>query len=337
MTKGTKIFRITISILLALTMLCTAFFTFTLCVYISEEIMQKEYGIHVAGVPVTRSNEDDILGDGKVFYDSANNVLVFGDATIESGETIVYSAIDLTIFLIGENKFICTNEEYSIGICAGEGNLTKDLVITGNGSLAIELPNTSAEAVGVFADDLTVFTDLSVTTPDCENAVSGIVCDSSLMIVDGATVTVHNGAAKYSSAVRVRGNALFEEETALKVSVGPDTTGMCKGLSVTGDLVLGKNTTLEVSIEDGATDQGECIRVSGLMDIGMDATITASAKNASAIECFGTIEANQDATISAVSVNNNADIFCSGALVNRGATITAEADVLGGVYDRAAG
>ena len=50
-----------------------------------------------------------------------------------------------------------------------------------------------------------------------------------------------------------------------------------------------------------ATDHGECIRVSDLMKFGIGSTVTVSAKNASAIEYFGTLEANKSATISASS------------------------------------
>ncbi len=40
------------------------------------------------------------------------------------------------------------------------------------------------------------------------------------------------------------------------------------------------------------------------------------------------------ATISANSDNNDADIFCSGAVVNRGATFDGEIDALGGSHSR---
>ena len=112
------------------------------------------------------------------------------------------------------------------------------------------------------------------------------------------------------------------------------TSGICKGLTVNGDLVLGKDAAIDVSIDDGATDLGECIRVSGLMEIGSGSTVTASAKNAPAIECFGAIEANQDTVISAISDQNDADIFCSGAVINRGAEIDGEIDAIGGVHNR---
>ena len=331
MTKGTKVFRIIISVLLALTMLCSAFFAVVFCLYFAKD----PYGIYVAGIAVNRDNNEDILGDGTVYYNENNNILTLNNATIEYEDTVVYSKIDLHIQLIGENKLVCTNEDYGIGIYAGDYNLNKDLAIMGDGSLTIEIPNANGEAAGLSAPNLIVAADLTVITPDCEKMTNGIVCDSSLMVVNEATVTVNNGAAtKYSSAVRVRGNAFFEEGTTLKAFTNPGTTGICKGLTVSGDLFMGKDTTLEVSIDDGTTDQGECIRVSGLMEIGIGSTVTASAKNASAIECFGAVEANKSATLSANSDNNDADIFCSGAVVNHGAEINAEIDAIGGVNNR---
>ena len=335
MTTGTKIFRIIISVLLALTMLWSIFVGLGLYAFGTRLIHTDDYGIWVSGISVERTNKGDILGDGTVSYDAGNNVLTFNNATIEYEDTVVYSTIDLHIQLIGENKIICTDEEYGIGIYAGDSHLNKDLAILGDGSLTIEFPNAGGEAAGISAANLTIASDLTVKTPDCEKAVNGIVCASSLMVINKATVTVNNGSAtKFSSAVRVRGNAFFEEGTTLKTATNPGTTGICKGLTVNGDLFLGKDTTLEVSIDDSTTDQGECIRVSGLMEIGSDATVTASAKNASAIECLGTIEANKDATISAKSDNNDADIFCSGAVVNYGAEINAEIDAIGGDNNR---
>ena len=87
-------------------------------------------------------------------------------------------------------------------------------------------------------------------------------------------------------------------------------------------------------MDDAATDLGECIRVSGFMEIGVGSTVTVSAKNAYAIECFGAIEANKDASVSVVSDKKDADIFCSGAVVNCGATIDGEIDAIGGIHNR---
>ena len=233
------------------------------------------------------------------------------------------------------NYISSTQEKSDLTEWFDNHNLNKDLALLGDGSLTIEFPNAKVDVAGLSAADLTVGADLAVITPDCENAVHGIICDSSLILVNKATVTVHGGASpKYSSAIRVRGNALMEEGTTLNASVKSGTSGICKGLTVNRDLVLGKDAAIDVSIDDGATDLGECIRVSGLMEIGIGSTVTASAKNAPAIACFGAIEANKDATISAVSDQNDADIFCTGAVVNRGAKIEGEMDAIGGIHNR---
>ena len=330
MTKGTKAFRIIISILLALTMLISAFCVFVFFMDYSREA----YGIYVAGVSVTKDNEDDVLGDGTVCYDPYNNILTFNNATIEYEYNVVYSSIDLTINLIGENKFVSTSEVYSIGIYAGDDTLAKDLSISGDGSLTIEMPNKAMESVGIFASELIIGSDVKITTPDCEKQVNGIVCASSLLIVGKAEVNVNSGASNYCSAVRVRGNAFLEEGTALNISVKSGTTETCKGLTVSGDLFLGKDTKVDVSIDDGGANQGQCIRVSGLMEIGAGSTVKASAKSTYAIECLGTIEANKDAVISAASEKKDHDIFCSGAMLNYGASVDGEIEALGGIHNR---
>ena len=334
MTKRTKIFRIVVCTLLALTMIWSAIWGAAIILLGKNLVRTAMYDIYIAGISVNATNADDILGDGTVYYDAYNNILTFNNATIASENWPLYSKIDLNVELIGENKFVCKNEEYSAGVYAGDNYLSKDIAFIGDGSLTIEIPNTCGEAVGVFASDLTVATDITVKTPDCENKVHGIVCDSSLLIVEKAVVTVNNGAAKNSVGVRVRGNALLEEGTALNVLVNPGTTEICKGLSVSGDIFLGKDTSLEVLVDDSSTDLGEGIYVSGLMEIGMGSTVTASAKNAYALECFGSIEANHGASISAVSDQKDADVFCSGAVVNYGAEMDAEMDALGGIHNK---
>jgi hypothetical protein len=144
-------------------MLVSAFFAFFFCLYFAKD----PYGIYVAGIAVNRDNNEDVLGDGTVYYDESNNILTFNNATVEYENSVVYSKIDLNIQLIGENKFICTNEDYAIGIFAVDYNLYKDLAIIGDGSLTIECPNAVDEAVGLAAANLTVAADLTVTTPDC--------------------------------------------------------------------------------------------------------------------------------------------------------------------------
>ena len=77
MTKGTIVFRIIISTLLGLCIVCTAFFSVLFVAYLEEKVVQEEYGIFVAGVPVTLDNRKDILGDGTVSYSASKNLLTF--------------------------------------------------------------------------------------------------------------------------------------------------------------------------------------------------------------------------------------------------------------------
>jgi hypothetical protein len=336
MTKGTKIFRIVICVLLALNMIWSAFLGVALLSdRFRESVIDEKYGLWITNVRVTSANAEDVLGDGTVHYDAYDNILTFENALIESEHTIIYSVNDLNVRLIGENKFICKNESHSFGIYAGDSYIHKDLAIHGDGSLTIEMTTKSNGATGIFADDLMVNSDITIITPDCEFMTTGIVCDSSLIVVNKATVTVNNGAATHSMGVRVRGNALFEEGTALNVSVKSGATESCEGLNVIGDLFMEKNTALNISIGDEFTESGECIRVNGLMDIGADSKVTASAKNAHAIACYGSLKVNEGAMVSAVSDKKDSDIFCSGTVVNYVAEIDAEIDALGGIHNRA--
>ena len=334
MTKGTKAFRVTICILLALNMLWSAFFGAAFIAYAKYMILTDEYGIWVAGVSVNSRNKGDILGDGTVSYNAAHNLLTFHNANIETKHAIVQSEIELRIQLIGENKVVCKDADYIPAIYAADNYLNKDLSFEGDGSLTLELRNVSESVQGILAQNLTIATDITIIMPDCEKIANGIVCDSSLILADGATVTVNNGAAQSSAAVRIRGNVLLEEGTALIVSTNPGTTAACKGLSINGDLILGKNALVDVSIDDASTDEGECVRVTGALEVGSGATLRAAAKKAHAVECFGVIKANADATVSAATAAQKADVICYGAIVNNGATIQAEPEALGGIHNK---
>lgn len=329
MTKGTKI----IAVLLGITMLWTAFITLAFFACGKTLVLDNDYNIIVAGVDVTRSNKDDILGDGTVSYNASTNTLIFDNAHIEFDNAIVYTTTDLKIMLYGENKFICKDADYIAAISAIEYDLYKDLSINGDGTLTIEYQNVTANAQAIVAADLFLGSDVTITTTDCTGTVNGIVCSSSLLLVNKSTVTVNNGAGTYSAAVRVRGNTFLEEGTALYICANGGTTDTCKGLSVNGDLYLGKNSTLHVDIDDEDAEKGECIRVTGLLEVGTGSTVSASAKKTNAITCYGVMELNEEATLSAQSAGADADVLCYGALVNYGTAVDAEINALGGIHD----
>ena len=331
MTKGTKAFRIIISILLGITLLWTVYFSFGL-IYIGKTfIFEESYGFYVDGELVTKSNKDDVLGDGTVSYNDYENVLTFTNAVIENDYVIVYSLVDLKIELVGENKFICKDGESVYAIYASDGILRRDIAFEGEGSLAIEFQNVSRDGLAIVADDLWIGADISITTPDCSDISNAIICTSSLSVRSQSSVKINNGAAKSSTAISVDGNATIERGSSLEIVVRKDALDTCNGFLVEGELTIGRGSSLKVSVDDEAAENSNCISVSGLLSLGKGSTITASAKKANVIECYGTIVLGDGAAVS----GEGTSIFCSGAIINEGATVNAELDALGGVYSKA--
>ena len=330
MTKGTKAFRIIISVLLGITFLWTVYFSFGM-IYIGKTfVFTEDYGIYVDGELITRSNKDDILGDGTVSYDDYENVLTFTNAVIENDYVIVYSLVDLKIELVGENKFICKDGESAYAIYASDGILRKDVAFEGDGSLTIEFENVSRDGIAIVADDLWIGADISITTPDCSEISNAIICTSSLSVRNQSEVKIDNGAAKSSTAISVDGNATIEKGSSLEINVSQGAQDTCNGFRVEGELTLGRDSSLKVSVDDENTENGNCIWVSGLLSLGKGSAITASAKKANIIECYGTIVFGEDAIVS----GEGTSIFCSGAIINEGAAVNAEFDALGGSYNK---
>ena len=67
MTKGTKIFRITICVLLSLAIIWGVLCGAALIFGAKNLVLTAGYDIYVADVPVRPTNADDVLGDGTVY------------------------------------------------------------------------------------------------------------------------------------------------------------------------------------------------------------------------------------------------------------------------------
>ena len=333
MTKGTKIFRIIISILLGITMLVSAFFTLVFLLHIDRNIIGASQGVFVAGVEITEHNEDDVLGDGTVFYDSYNHVLTFQNAEIEYDESLVYSKVDLMIQLIGENKFVLSGET-ATAIHISDYLLRKDLSVFGDGSLTIEFKGSYENATGIQAKNIRIESDITLIMPDCANISNGIYSDASMVVSSGATVTVENGTAVYSTAVKARNNMDIERGSALNVSARPGSVEICRGLTVGGALVVWEDAKLNVSVDDETAKLAECINVAGLFDIKDNAEVTASSKKSHAIACYGAMELKPGADVSASTAGEGVDLLCYGVIVNHGATVNGEVEALCGIHNK---
>ena len=331
MTKRNKIFSILLCVLLGIMMLWTTYISYAFIYYVGDQKNSERYGLYVGGVDVTAANAHDILGDGTASYDAKTNKLTLNHANIEYNYAIIYSEIDLLIELIGENKLVYKNGESGSVVYASNDILRKDLSIYGDGTLEIAFENVSDSCTGIVADNLYIGSDVTVTTLDCADIANGIVCTSSFVLRNNATVTVNNGAARSSTAVSIRGNATIEKGSSLDITVKSGVDA-CNGLCVDGDLTVGRKVALHVAIDDENAENSDCINVSGRLSLGRDSTITASAKKANVIECYGTMILGEGAVIS----GGDTCVFCAGAVLNEGAVMNVEFEALGGIHTKAA-
>ena len=335
MTKGTLIFRIIISVLLVVTMLVTAFTTIALVVLGTRFIHQSGYGVFVNGIEVTRENMNDILGDDTVWYTPSNNILHFENANVECTAAAIYSAVDLQVELIGENKFHCKDQSLFTTIYASDYELAKDIIIMGEGSLTIDYENVSSSAMGIFAEDLSILTDITIKTPNCTEMSYGIVCTSSMRVEDGANITINNGSAKHTVGINIRGNLIVHEDAVVDITSNPGAAETGRGIALDGDLILRNRADVKVSINDENVVLSECIRVNGVIDANPDAKITASSKVANAIECLGSARLSEGVSITANSVGSDTDFICYGPIVHYGATLNGEVEAIGGIHGKA--
>ena len=96
-------------------------------------VWERQYDLKVKGIRVTGSNQDNVLGDGKVSFvydeETGKGTLTLTNAEINGGDDkAIDSDLDtLEIVLVGENKL--SAEEYCI--------TANDLIFSGEGSAAI--------------------------------------------------------------------------------------------------------------------------------------------------------------------------------------------------------
>lgn len=185
---------------------------------ISEPI---SYNLKVAGVPVTSANATDVLGDGKVSYDSKTNKLTLNGATIApQGEApgIDYTGTDdLTISFSGTNSITgasgCSAIRYN-----GESQTPPTLTFeSSSASSTLTLTETSSSVIRYFSSVLGVNgindatgNSLALTNGDVRyDATNGLYTgdDQNTVPVTSATITSGYGLAVGGVLVHA-GNAL---------------------------------------------------------------------------------------------------------------------------------
>lgn len=150
----------------------------------------RNYPLTVGGVQVTSKNRDDILGDGKVYYNPSTNTLTLNNATVSNESQVIKSDIaGLHLELLGENHLITQRNVYGLYFLESDG-----VVIDGGGSLIMESA-VNQLSIGFFTHRTdppahTTIRNCTITTPG--GMIQNEDNDCSLT-VDNAYIYIGNG------------------------------------------------------------------------------------------------------------------------------------------------
>ena len=176
--------------------------------------------LSVAGINVTKANMADVLGDGKVSYDAANEKLILNNASINLKNGIAIYEITgmakLTIELIGTNSISCDKAHGIQTMC--------DLEIVGSGAnpylaVDVEADNDVYSGIHVFAENVTI-KDATVAVTSRHSAVSAM----SMGMTEG-NLTVDNANLR----------AALEESTSTEALKGCQVLNMLNGVALRYD------------------------------------------------------------------------------------------------------
>ena len=181
----------------------------------SVSALEEEQYPYVAGTQITPENASNVLGDGKVSYDTEENVLTLKNATITADNEPygIYAEGDLLIELVGENK-ITSSEVSDQNICAAiyskNGNIrifagdnSDDAVLTAVASL--QNSETDYSSYGIYGKDIFVEDGVKVIAESGDASLQsgfkscGISGDA--ISITNATVNAVAGSGCYSYAI----------------------------------------------------------------------------------------------------------------------------------------
>lgn len=181
----------------------------------SVSALEEDKYPYVAGTQITPENASNVLGDGKVSYDTEENVLTLKNATITADNEPygIYAEGDLLIELVGENK-ITSSEVSDQNICAAiyskNGNIrifardnSDDAVLTAVASL--QNSETDYSSYGIYGKDIFVEDGVKVIAESGDASLQsgfkscGISGDA--ISITNATVNAVAGSGCYSYAI----------------------------------------------------------------------------------------------------------------------------------------
>ena len=195
----------------------TATVTFNGTTYTDTATKGKTWNIYVGGVQVSGDNCNDILGDGAVTYNVSANTLTLTDAVIETHSRagdesnefgIRYSvnrSAAFKIVLNGENHIVnnATDvlrvyHQYGIAVYNANSNVDCKPVISGSGSLIMEMDSKQFSCIGIHSSGSVTTIDGCTIDIMIDNTAfmigtgddEALHCNNTLKLQNGADVTL---------------------------------------------------------------------------------------------------------------------------------------------------
>jgi len=187
----------------------TGYNSATLLERVSENVYyvgtQTATGIEITNTVITETNKDDVLGDGKVSFNTVTNILTLNNASYIAGSIKITDASDeVTIKLVGTNTFGYIYS-YVEGI---------KLCFSGSGSLNVQGGNSGFAALEVATGDAVVTAKDSVTLTFTSSDKAAMSVKS-LILNDTANVTATSTSSGYASHAGVTGAVTINDGATL--------------------------------------------------------------------------------------------------------------------------
>ena len=175
--------------------------------------------LYVNGIDVlTSKNMNDILGDGKVSFNSETGVLTLNGATLTKGYTKesfaenprIFFDGDLTIFLIGNNKITC-------GTSTVMSQALPDNAVLGTGKLIVTADEKATLDIGGMVSATEYIQKSGTVAVSLSNDHSKI---TKWGMYVNRSISIEGGALEVSTVGRNKDGAVCLDEKALTIAAG---------------------------------------------------------------------------------------------------------------------
>lgn len=257
------------------------------------------YNVWVGGVQVTEENASDVFGEddgdgATVTYNPETKTLTLDGASITStydevpggGNVAILSYDDLNIVLAegSENKITLNGDKFFTGVTAvsedGTNNDVKDINVSGNGSLNIDVTTSYAAAFGIMGYAVTIDggAEVNVTvngTSTAEmTAYIGVMGYSSVAIQEGSVVTAavndnagENIAVMSTGAVTIdNANVTAGGYTGIMGATGVSISGASTVTATGSAYAIASGQNNNITWDDGLTAEGRANAQSGELE-----------------------------------------------------------------------